>query len=403
MKSLFKNKKVIIAIVIILLLVIGGVMVLLFGNHKSEMKEDKVLKEETFTAYVKINPLVKLTFHATYYECTEDDKTSICGEYTNEVVSADLLNDDAQSIYTDLELEGLNLNDAIALLAKTAYDNEYNIENITITSDWNYDIDNINKSITEKIKTDTLLEIEITFNYQEVIDESTLLENEDVNVYTVSFNSDGGTNVAKQSVVENKTVTKPSNPTKEGYTFIEWQLNGKTYDFDTPVEEDITLKAKWKKDSSNKTNTSTNNESKTDNSSTTQSNATNTPTQTSTKEQDNATLRKQLQAKGLQWDFDTEEEAKAVSYRWLERGGYDSRVEANNYGESDTAYSVIVTLNAAACGSNKVLTIDWRHETAAMQDFIYYLHSLGYNCSGSNGYYNGKYFTINENNELVFQ
>ena len=63
--------------------------------------------------------------------------------------------------------------------------------------------------------------------------------------YTVTFNSDGGSSVASQTVNYNDKATKPSNPTKTGYTFKEWQLNENTYNFDTVVTGNITLKAVW--------------------------------------------------------------------------------------------------------------------------------------------------------------
>ena len=65
--------------------------------------------------------------------------------------------------------------------------------------------------------------------------------------YTITFNSSGGTNVASQAIEENKLAKKPTNPTKKGYTFKEWQLNGKTYDFNTKITENITLTALWEK------------------------------------------------------------------------------------------------------------------------------------------------------------
>ena len=67
----------------------------------------------------------------------------------------------------------------------------------------------------------------------------------EINKYTVTFNSDGGTAVEAKSVNYNSTVTKPADPTKEGYTFTGWQLNGEEYDFNTPVTAALTLTAKW--------------------------------------------------------------------------------------------------------------------------------------------------------------
>ena len=66
--------------------------------------------------------------------------------------------------------------------------------------------------------------------------------------YTVTFNSNGGSAVASQTVKYNEKATKPTAPTKSGYTFAGWyteeQLTN-TYDFGTLVTKDITLYAKW--------------------------------------------------------------------------------------------------------------------------------------------------------------
>lgn len=75
--------------------------------------------------------------------------------------------------------------------------------------------------------------------------------------YTVTFNSDGGSSVKKQTVAEGKKVSKPSNPTKSGYTFVAWTLDGKEYDFSKAVTKNITLKATWAKKEEVKTYTVT--------------------------------------------------------------------------------------------------------------------------------------------------
>ena len=68
-----------------------------------------------------------------------------------------------------------------------------------------------------------------------------------INQYTVTFNSDGGSSVSSQKINYNGKAIKPANPTKEGYTFKEWQLNGNTYNFNTLITSNITLKAVWNK------------------------------------------------------------------------------------------------------------------------------------------------------------
>ena len=66
-----------------------------------------------------------------------------------------------------------------------------------------------------------------------------------VNKYTVTFNSNGGSAVASQTIKEGEKATKPANPTRNGYTFASWTLNGKTYDFNSAVTGNITLVANW--------------------------------------------------------------------------------------------------------------------------------------------------------------
>ena len=63
--------------------------------------------------------------------------------------------------------------------------------------------------------------------------------------YDVKFNVDG-TELTNELVVIGETATKPTDPTKEGYTFDKWLLNGVEFDFSTPVTESITLDASWK-------------------------------------------------------------------------------------------------------------------------------------------------------------
>jgi len=66
-----------------------------------------------------------------------------------------------------------------------------------------------------------------------------------VKKYTVTFNSNGGSSVASQTVTEGNKVSKPSNPTRSGYTFVGWTLNGSDYNFNSAVKGNITLVAKW--------------------------------------------------------------------------------------------------------------------------------------------------------------
>ncbi len=67
--------------------------------------------------------------------------------------------------------------------------------------------------------------------------------------YTVSFNSNGGSNANSVKVKEGSTVSAPAAPTKAGKTFDGWYSDSdlkNKYDFSSEVNADITLYAKWK-------------------------------------------------------------------------------------------------------------------------------------------------------------
>jgi uncharacterized repeat protein (TIGR02543 family) len=66
-------------------------------------------------------------------------------------------------------------------------------------------------------------------------------------VYAVSFDSDGGTAVAGQSVAYQNLASEPAAPTRTGYDFQGWFLGGSAYDFATPVTGGMTLTAHWAK------------------------------------------------------------------------------------------------------------------------------------------------------------
>ena len=74
--------------------------------------------------------------------------------------------------------------------------------------------------------------------------------------YTVSFDSKGGTKVDSQIVEHGSTATKPGNPHRNDYTFKGWYLDGKKFDFSTPITGDITLVARWATKTSGGSNSS---------------------------------------------------------------------------------------------------------------------------------------------------
>ena len=71
-------------------------------------------------------------------------------------------------------------------------------------------------------------------------------KNDDSLFCVVNFDSKGGTEVSSQNIKKGEKASKPSNPTKEGYTFDDWYYQGERWSFiGYTVTENMTLEAKW--------------------------------------------------------------------------------------------------------------------------------------------------------------
>jgi uncharacterized repeat protein (TIGR02543 family) len=79
----------------------------------------------------------------------------------------------------------------------------------------------------------------------------------DTVIYTVRFETEGGTTYPEQFIEENGKVVQPSEPVRDGYKFVEWQVDGNPYNFDNPVTSNLTIVAKWEEEDENKTYTVT--------------------------------------------------------------------------------------------------------------------------------------------------
>jgi uncharacterized repeat protein (TIGR02543 family) len=69
--------------------------------------------------------------------------------------------------------------------------------------------------------------------------------------FTVTFETNGGSEIEPQVVQAGTNATKPDDPTKDDYIFQGWYSNPEltsTYNFLTPVTSDITIYAKWEED-----------------------------------------------------------------------------------------------------------------------------------------------------------
>lgn len=72
------------------------------------------------------------------------------------------------------------------------------------------------------------------------------LFNQEELTYIIEFDSNGGSEVESQEVVKGGKITKPIDPTKKGYNFVNWLYQGEVWSFTgNTVSSDMTLVASW--------------------------------------------------------------------------------------------------------------------------------------------------------------
>ena len=136
MENKIKNSNwgLIVTIILVLLLIGGGIFY--FTRNK---KVDTPTIEDTtivkkYTAYIKINPSVKLEYSQT---CNRLD-TSIydCAEPV--VESYDLINEDAETIFEDINLfeKGKTLDKVLEVIVDKVEESNIEFKTVEITSDW---------------------------------------------------------------------------------------------------------------------------------------------------------------------------------------------------------------------------------------------------------------------------
>ena len=119
-----------------------------------------------------------------------------------------------------------------------------------------------------------------TFDFSQGIKKDTTLVavwkkiDDSIETFVITFDTDGGNTIANQIVEKDKKIEKPSDPTKKGYSFNGWYVEGREYLFDIEVNSDLTIKAKWNKEETNK-NSNINNSKNVDTSATINTNSNN--------------------------------------------------------------------------------------------------------------------------------
>ncbi len=214
------------------------------------------------SVYINDSSIINININFSEVRVVLDNKTKVDKLISNEVNSLEIAGEVAEltlnkeSVIKILETSKVN---KLAINANMSVDIKANISSIKIADDLNdVVLETASNVIIDKLLSNSKVELNglgklltIETNNKDNISGTMNIDNiefEFLPSYIIIFNSTGGSDVISQSVFKNEKVVKPANPSRDGFTFVEWQLNDKTYNFDSEVVSDITLIAIWEKD-----------------------------------------------------------------------------------------------------------------------------------------------------------
>ena len=237
LNKIIKSKVFIINFCLIILLL--GIVLFFLLNNKEKEKIN-----ENYIAYITVDNenALKLNIEKEYYECKKITRKYICSDIVNNIKNYELMKND---IILENLIKG-SIEDLIKNYINYINENNIDIKNIIITSNYEFD-----SKFTAEIKNKNIF-----FEYDEKIND----KNFETVYYTINYDSNGGTSIDSVVVKDGEKAPMPNGPIRDNYIFTGWYLNDEEYDFDTPVNEDITLVAKWERniDSSNNGEASSN-------------------------------------------------------------------------------------------------------------------------------------------------
>ena len=235
------KKFIIIGILLIIALALG--LSFFFLHDKNEEKEElPTTTTENKVVYLMLDDLFKIEYTKEYGICNGPVCTST--KILTNVTNYEILIEN-NAIYNDLDKKNKSIEDFILDIYNVSKENEVSLEEINIYTNDDFTKDDLDEALKDKVN----------INYEDKLNEEEIINANKVKEYQVIFNSNGGSIVESQKVKENDLVVKPDDPERDGYTFVEWQLNDKKYDFKTKVTSDTTLKATWEKKKTSSTTT----------------------------------------------------------------------------------------------------------------------------------------------------
>lgn len=239
-----KKNKILLLGIICLLSIILEIVIVVVNNKNEKNISDNNFNQETVSKEevekVDEETLIVLSINPKIMLKVKD----------NTIIEIYQLNDDS-IIFTNEKLKGLELEKGIETIINILKENNY-IKDDTMVRVSLYNKSKGSQNVISVVKSkfnETNINIEsYNINDEEKNEIKNIVSDyeERVKTYTVTFNSNGGNTISPQIIKENNILNKPDNPTKIGYTFLGWYYNNNVFDFNTKVNQDMTIIAQWK-------------------------------------------------------------------------------------------------------------------------------------------------------------
>ena len=145
-------------------------------------------------------------------------------------------------VKNDLKIKSITIGSSMATTVSHSLDEGDDLkEKESLSANGKYTLDNLNNTKVTFYCWGTSKTTRLYVNYLSVTYDDGIVQTGN----KISFDSNGGTSVENQYVETNNKITKPNDPTKNGYKFLGWYYNEQLWNFETTINGEMTLIAKW--------------------------------------------------------------------------------------------------------------------------------------------------------------
>lgn len=198
------------------------------------------------------NSNVKVKYNSTYTLCKDGSKYKLCSDIVNVVDDVYYLNGKDLEFYDKLNYAVYHLEDLNKVILSIYEVEEHSDYELSIITDDDY---LKYKDIEEYFYNNRVYSVEKNFYDTKVY----VLHKKNIREYDiiygldkllVNFDTGDGSFVQSVEVNDGENIYEPSKPTKDGYEFLYWVDIIGEFDFNSPITENMTLKAIWKTEDS---------------------------------------------------------------------------------------------------------------------------------------------------------